>query len=283
MKGVKNIQPKSSHSDQNQECQNEHPRLKIEGDGNDVHEDGNSVGSIGRAEPITFPTTCTSCHRLTQTNMCVVDIPHFKEVIIMSLTCEHCGFKSNEIKAGGSISEFGTRIQLTVNGQNDLTRDVIKSNTAGIEIPELELVLDDGGLDGFYTTVEGLLQKIHNQLREANPFSVGDADRSTHLKDGPNNSGKQFLELLDKIERMKNGESLPFTIIISDPMSNSFINPVSVEAINPNTFASENENIALIAPDDKNEDIVKGLTITKFERSNDQNERLGLNDINTEC
>ena len=35
--------------------------------------------------------------------MCVTDIPHFKEVIIMTLNCEECGYRSNEIKGGGAI------------------------------------------------------------------------------------------------------------------------------------------------------------------------------------
>lgn len=29
-----------------------------------------------------------------------VDIPHFKEVIIMATTCDSCGNRTNEVKAG---------------------------------------------------------------------------------------------------------------------------------------------------------------------------------------
>ena len=29
------------------------------------------------------------------------DIPHFKEVIIMACNCDVCGYKSNDVKAGG--------------------------------------------------------------------------------------------------------------------------------------------------------------------------------------
>jgi zinc finger protein len=39
----------------------------------------------------------------------------------------------------------------------DLKRDLFKSETAGISIPELELELAHGTLGGVYTTVEGVL------------------------------------------------------------------------------------------------------------------------------
>jgi len=32
-----------------------------------------------------------------------VDIPYFKEIIIMSTNCDACGYKDNEVKTGGAI------------------------------------------------------------------------------------------------------------------------------------------------------------------------------------
>jgi zinc finger protein len=79
----------------------------------------------------------------------------------MAFNCEHYGYRSNEVKPGGGpIPKYGIRIQLTVQDKVDLTRDIIKSGCAGIEIPELELELSEGSLGGFYTTVEGLLEKF---------------------------------------------------------------------------------------------------------------------------
>jgi len=60
-----------------------------------------SSQQIGRDEALKFPTQCPSCHAHTKTAMCIIDIPHFQQVIIMSLNCEKCGFKSNEIKPSG--------------------------------------------------------------------------------------------------------------------------------------------------------------------------------------
>ena len=46
-----------------------------------------------------------------------------------------------------------------VKGPADLRRDLIKSESADVEVPELELVLTHGTLGGRVTTVEGLLSE----------------------------------------------------------------------------------------------------------------------------
>ena len=51
------------------------------------------VQKLGREEVMTFPTTCPHYNVPATTNMCVTNIPHFKEIIIMSLDCEKCGYK----------------------------------------------------------------------------------------------------------------------------------------------------------------------------------------------
>ena len=121
--------------------------------------DATTPSGIGRQDIMTFPTTW-QCYKPAETNMCVTYIPHFKECIIMSLVCDHCGFKSNEIKGGGAIPKYGSKFVLKVNNQDDLEREILKSDTAGIKIPEVEFQLEGGrGSDGVCTTAEGLLKK----------------------------------------------------------------------------------------------------------------------------
>lgn len=50
----------------------------------------------------------------------------------MSDSCNVCGFKSSEIKGGGSISDRGRRITLEVKEQDDLRRDIIKADSASV-------------------------------------------------------------------------------------------------------------------------------------------------------
>lgn len=238
---------------------------------------------IGRQEAIKFETTCSNCYRPAETDMCVTDIPHFKEVIIMSMVCEQCGFKSNEIKGGGAIPKFGTKITLSIRGPEDLGREVLKSDTAGIAIPELQLELQEGGLDGIYTTVEGLLKKMKDRLEMANPFGSGDSAKKQHLtNDGgdfssPSPNSVRYMEFLGKLNSMSEGEVFPFTLVISDPLSNSFVGPIPSDAMALSLQAEKEESGKCY---EDYED--PGMDVEEYERSHLQNEELGLNDMKTE-
>jgi zinc finger protein len=58
--------------------------------------------------------------------MKLVDIPYFKEVVIMSTVCDICGYKSNEVKSGGAVAGKGKKISLSVTETDDLSRDILK-------------------------------------------------------------------------------------------------------------------------------------------------------------
>lgn len=44
----------------------------------------------------------------------------------MSTNCDHCGYRDNEVKSGGAISEKGKHITLRVEDREDLSRDILK-------------------------------------------------------------------------------------------------------------------------------------------------------------
>lgn len=119
-----------------------------------------------KGESLSFPTPCNVCSAMGENKMCTISIPFFREVIIMAFSCAKCGFKDSEVKSGGAMSERGRIITLKVLSPIDIKRDVFKSETASLEIPELELELQYGTLGGVYSTVEGLLEKIATNLGE---------------------------------------------------------------------------------------------------------------------
>lgn len=82
----------------------------------------------------------------------------------MAFCCTHCGYKDNEVKSTGEMSEKGKKIILKVEKIEDLERDLFKSESACVKIPELGLEMSTGTLGSFYTTVEGLLDKIYDNL-----------------------------------------------------------------------------------------------------------------------
>jgi len=237
-------------------------------------------------EVMKFPTPCPCCEASAETTMCLTNIPHFKEVVIMTLQCERCGYKSNDIKGGGAISRFGTRITLNVRDGRDLSREVLKSDTAGVSVPELDLELEEGGLTGVYTTVEGLLLKMHDRLRGILPLGVGDSSIEHQLADNDDGETRnarrrehvKYNEFLTRLKDMATGGRIPFTLILVDPLSNSFVGPKPEnDAWAPSSERADNAECHKLSFDGD-----KGLEIEEYERTEGQNESLGLNDIKTE-
>ena len=68
----------------------------------------------------------------------ISDIPHFKQMIIMASNCDFCGYKTNEVKSGAGISEYGTKITLHLTDSTDLSRDILK---VCVYITTVDLVL----------------------------------------------------------------------------------------------------------------------------------------------
>lgn len=129
----------------------------------------------------------------------------------MAFSCEYCGYRNTEVKQGGGISEKATRIVFKIENAADMNRDVFKSDTSIVAIPELDFAMSPGTLGGVYTTVEGLLDKVITNLEENNPFGMGDsATNDTYMK------------FLDKLRDFKDFKQ-KFTLIFDDALSNCFI------------------------------------------------------------
>lgn len=196
---------------------------------------------------LSFPANCSSCGAHSDTKMHILNIPHFKEVIIMSTSCDECGYKSNEVKAGGPVSDCGKKITLKIEDLEDMSRDILKSETCGLEIPEIDLELNAGTLGGRFTTVEGLLRQVHEELSSKVPHESEDQPERRAI----------FTKFLDRLEKVMSLE-IKATLILDDPLGNSYLQ---------NLYAPE--------PDPQ-------LTIEEYKRTFEQNEALGLNDIRLE-
>lgn len=131
----------------------------------------------------------------------------------MSTNCDRCGYRDNEVKSGGAISEKGKRITVKVEDREDLSRDILKvrlllrirpqslirhcdliqSETAGLTIPEIDLVLTHGTLGGRFTTLEGILEQVYEELAEK-VFLSGDSSKAEDKA-----SFETFLENLGQV------------------------------------------------------------------------------------
>ncbi|KAL2902312.1 Zinc finger protein ZPR1 [Bienertia sinuspersici] len=177
------------------------------------------------------------------------DIPYFKEVIVMASSCDACGYRNSELKPGGSISDKARRTIVYVKNPKDLNRDVIKSDSASVKIPEVDLELASGTLGGMVTTVEGLVTKIGESLERVHGFTFGDS-----LEEGRKEKWLDFNARLNKLLSLEE----PWTLILDDALANSFIAPVTDD------FENDSQ-----------------LKIEEYERSWEQNEEFGINDMDT--
>lgn len=193
-----------------------------------------------------FPGSCSSCGHPSNTLVKKVNIPYFKDCLIMSTNCDRCGYRDNEVKSGAAISPQGKRITLKVEDKDDLSRDILKSESCGLTIPEIDLVLQAGTLGGRFTTLEGILDQVYEELSDkvfAQSDSRGDKDA--------------FEVFLKKLKEVKTAER-PFTLILDDPLANSYLQNLYAPDPDPN------------------------MEIVSYDRTWDQNEELGLNDMKVE-
>ncbi|XP_055628090.1 zinc finger protein ZPR1 [Toxorhynchites rutilus septentrionalis] len=202
-----------------------------------------------QGEVLQFKTNCPECAAECETNMKLTTIPHFKEVVIMATVCENCGLRTNEVKPGGGIEEQGVKIEVAVRGKIDFSRDVLKSESCDLYIRELECQVGAGTLGGRFTTIEGLLTAMKEQLAESFVMFMDSNDEDTKKK------MDDFFGQLD--EAIAGTRHL--TIVLDDPTGNSYVQSLNDDG----------------TPDE-------ALRIFKYHRSHEQNEELGLNDMKTE-
>ncbi|CAL7939150.1 unnamed protein product [Xylocopa violacea] len=193
-------------------------------------------------EVLSFRTNCPECNCPCETNM------KMTKVVIMATVCESCGHRTNEVKSGGGIEPLGVKIEVKVAGKEDFNRDLLKSETCHMQIPELELEIGPAALGGRFTTVEGILVAIKEQLSSSTAFTGDSSDPETIRR------MEVFISLLGEVLEGKR----KVTLVLDDPAGNSYIQSLSDEGLD------------------------SGLKITKYERSFDQNEELGLNDMKVE-
>lgn len=219
-------------------------------DDDEVEEEApaNNIDAM-RNEVLTFNTNCPECNAPASTNMKLVQIPHFKEVIIMATNCDSCGHRTNEVKSGGATEALGTKITLRITDASDMTRDVLKSETCAILIPELEFELGMAVVSGKFTTLEGLLTDVKDVIVNKNPFVSGDSSTTERVQ--------RLNEFAQKIDKIIAGEMVAH-FVLDDPAGNSYL-----------------QNIYAPDPDPE-------MTTEKYTRTFEQNEELGLNDMKTE-
>ncbi|XP_019063758.1 zinc finger protein ZPR1 isoform X2 [Fukomys damarensis] len=192
-------------------------------------------------QPTEIESLCMNCYRNGMTRLLLTKIPFFREIIVSSFSCEHCGWNNTEIQSAGRIQDLGVRYTLTIRGLEDMNREVVKTDSATTRIPELDFEIPAFSQKGALTTVEGLINRAISGLEQDQPTRRASKEAIAERID----------EFIVKLKELKHVAS-PFTLIIDDPSGNSFI-----------------ENPHAPQKDD-------ALVITHYNRTLQQDEMLGL-------
>ncbi|KAI5999471.1 hypothetical protein EDD15DRAFT_2193557 [Pisolithus albus] len=80
----------------------------------------------------------------------------FKDTLIVSTNCGHGGYWDNKVKVD----------------REDLSRDILKSETCGLTIPKIDLAMQPGTLGGRSTIVEAFSELSYEELSEKEPSTL---------------------------------------------------------------------------------------------------------------
>ena len=208
----------------------------------------------------------------------------------MSFRCEHCGTSNNEIQSAGSIRREpaqsrsmeivltmltslslwiaeGTVYTARILNHEDLNRQLVKSASCSVTIPQYELIIPPSR--GQLTTIEGLIRDITADLSTGQPLR----------KYQDENAYAKIQSIIDGIKAVlgddegdgeeatgptepKEGDRsfTPFTVQLDDPAGNSFIEFLGSTADpkwNMRTYArthAQNVALGIASPDDAEAD-----------------------------
>lgn len=151
------------------------------------------------------------------------------------------------------MPEKGRRITVSVNTPEDLSRDILKSESCGMQCPELNLSVEPGTLGGRFTTIEGLLANVRDDLH-ASIFDVGSTAGGDSMAAEDQQKWDAFFGQLDAAIAGK----VRFTVVLEDPLASSYVQ-------------------SFTAPDPDPQ-----MKVEDYERTDEEEEDLGLKDIKTE-
>ena len=205
-------------------------------------EDGKGLEDVDIIEGQTYdlPIECPGCTKPAHMLLQMVNVPHFKQVVITSTKCDYCNYRTSDVKTGGEIPEKGKRIWIDVKGPKDLRRDILKSESCTMSIPECKVEVVPGTMGGRFPTVEGLLTQIRDDLMG----SVFDTDLEDFKTDAmPSEKKKAWIDFFEQLNKAIRGD-IEYTILMEDPLAGSYCQIIGEAGEDPNVRTEEYERTA---------------------------------------
>jgi len=154
-----------------------------------------------------YPGTCPACGGEVQIVHHHLEIPHFPDLLVVSIACSGCGYRHTDtiIPEEREAARWTVRVEEAA----DLAIRVVRSMTGTIRIPELGLMVEPGSAcEGFVTNIEGVLLRFSGAVESALAGAESDEERAAALR------------MQDAIAAARE-VAFPFTVILEDPAGNS--------------------------------------------------------------
>ena len=184
-------------------------------------------------------------------------------------------------------SEHGTVYTVRLLSRKDLDRQLVKSSTCTVTIPEYELTIPPG--KGQLTTVEGLLRDVIQDLEVGQPLRRIEAEAAYNkiqtmldafksvLGDEPDDEADEGAEAILRDQDKDSPLNPTLSVLLDDPSGNSFIEfegSTSDPKWNLRTYTrSRQQNVDLgLVPQEDVSEVPEDVTVTEAKKVDDQAE-----------
>ena len=189
------------------------------------------VVNVDPENPVTeIESLCMNCKEQGTTRLLLTKIPFFKDIIVMSFSCPHCGYRNTSTEDAKELAPQGIHFVLTVKTSKDMNRRIIKSNYASLSIPCCGLEIPQMTQKGKLSTIEGFISNAKDNLKAS-------LDDGYYAEMGENYIN-EIKETIKKLGDTLNGDKFPFELILDDPSGNSFIENPYAPQTDPNIKVS---------------------------------------------
>ncbi|KAI5390638.1 hypothetical protein KIW84_075801 [Lathyrus oleraceus] len=92
---------------------------------------------------------------------------NFRKILLLVFECPHCGERNHEVQFAGETQPHGCcySLEIPAGEQKMFNRQVVKSESAIVKIPELEFEIPPEAQHGILSTVEGMLMRAVDELQ----------------------------------------------------------------------------------------------------------------------
>jgi len=156
--------------------------------------------------------TCPVCHEKSLTlTEARKEVPYFGLCHLFSMDCGSCGYHKADVEA--EEEREPCRYDFTLENEEDLKVRVVKSANATVKLGTLGSIEPGEAANGYVTNIEGVLNRLKNQVEHLKRAAEDDEDDETAQK---------CKNHLKRLVRIMWGQE-PLKITISDPTGNSAI------------------------------------------------------------